>query len=128
MAKAVLGYGLVKLGKLEGIATLTGAVDWFEKSKLLFPRTWYALWLADAHLRLGDPGIAGRLAEEVLPRTRERGYRYFEGMAERLLGTSLVPGDPLAAASHREAGGATLVAGGGREEGASGVGSTRKAR
>ncbi len=116
MAKAVLGYGLVKLGKVDGIATLTGAVDWFEKSKLLFTRTWYALWLADAHLRLGDPGIARRLAEEVLPRTRERGYRYFEGMAERLLGTSLVPVDPLAAASHLEAGGAILEEVGARNE------------
>ncbi len=116
MAKAVLGYGLVKLGNLDGIATLTEAVAWFEKSQLLFTRTWYALWLADAHLRVGDPGSARRLAEEVLPRTRERGYRYFEGMAERLLGTALVPADQPAAAAHLEAAGAILEEVGARNE------------
>jgi tetratricopeptide (TPR) repeat protein len=104
MARAVLGYGLVKAGKVEtGIGKLAEAVEWFERSQLVFTRTWYAIWLGDAYLRAGDPASARRLSEEVLARSQERGYRYFEGMAERLLGTSLASVDPAAAALHIEA-------------------------
>ena len=116
MARAVLGYGLVKLGNRDGIAMVAEQVAWFEKARLLFTWTWYALWLADAYLRVEDDARAGQLAAEVLPRTRERGYRYFEGMAERLLGTSLVSVDPAAAAPHLAAAQEILVEVGARNE------------
>jgi class 3 adenylate cyclase/tetratricopeptide (TPR) repeat protein len=104
MARAVLGYGLVKVGKAEtGIGMLAEAVEWFDRSHLVFTRTWYAIWLADAYLRAGDAANARRLGEEVLARSQERGYRYFEGMAERLLGTALASVEPAVAALHIEA-------------------------
>jgi class 3 adenylate cyclase/tetratricopeptide (TPR) repeat protein len=104
MARAAMGYGLVKLGKIdEGIALLEEAVEWFGQSRLAFTRAWYAIWLADSHLRNGDPVSARRLAEEVRAKSREAGYRYFEGLAERLLGTALLTADRVAAAQHLDA-------------------------
>jgi class 3 adenylate cyclase/tetratricopeptide (TPR) repeat protein len=103
MARAAMGYGLVKSGKADdGIALLQDAVDWFERSRLAFTRAWYAIWLADSHLLAGDDGAARRLAEEVRAKSHEAGYRYFEGLAERLLGTALLAEDPAAAARHLE--------------------------
>ncbi len=104
MTRAAMGYGLVKLGRMdEGIAMLTDAVDWFERSRLTFTRAWYAIWLADSHLRRGDAASARRLAEEVLAKSRESGYRYFEGLAERLLGTALLAEDSAGAVRHLDA-------------------------
>jgi class 3 adenylate cyclase/tetratricopeptide (TPR) repeat protein len=104
MARASMGYGLVKAGKIgEGIALLKDAVDWFDRSHLAFTRTWYAIWLADSHIRNGDCGSARVLAEEALAKSRAAGYRYFEGLAQRLLGTALVEDDPPAAAQHLQA-------------------------
>jgi tetratricopeptide (TPR) repeat protein len=101
MAKAAMGYGLVKAGKTEaGLTMLADAVDWFGQARLPFTRTWYTLWLADAHVMIGNPDRARALAEDVLPLIRDCGYRYFEGIAERLLGTSLVSVDPQAAVEH----------------------------
>jgi tetratricopeptide (TPR) repeat protein len=101
MARAAMGYGLVKLGKIDdGIAMLADAVDWFERSKLTFTRAWYAIWLADSHLRNDDAASARRLAEEVLAKSRDAGYRYFEGLAERLLGTARLADDRTAASHH----------------------------
>jgi len=103
MTRAAMGYGLVKLGKAEeGIAMLSEAVDWFGRSKLTFTRAWYAIWLADSHLLCGDAASALGLAEEVLAKSRDSGYRYFEGLAERLLGTALLGTDRAAAARHLE--------------------------
>jgi class 3 adenylate cyclase/tetratricopeptide (TPR) repeat protein len=104
MARASMGYGLVKVGRIdEGIATLQSAVDWFRTSKLTFTGAWYAIWLADSHLRRGDAPAARQLAEETLAKSRDAGYRYFEGLAERLLGTALVGHDATAAAEHLQA-------------------------
>jgi hypothetical protein len=117
MSRAAQGYGLVKVGKVDsGIEMLAEAVDWFEKSRLPFTRAWFALWLADAHLLVGEPSRAQALAENVLPTVRDAGYRYFEGMAERLLGASLVPTDPEAAARHLDVGRRILEEVGSRNE------------
>jgi len=105
MTKAVQGYGLVKIGKADvGIARLSDAVDWLMKGQLIFTATWYALWLADAYLMIGERARAQALAEQLLPTIREFGYRCFEGMAERMLGTALVDADPMVAARHLEVG------------------------
>jgi tetratricopeptide (TPR) repeat protein len=117
MARAARGYGLIKAGRAaEGLAELTGAVAWLERAQLRFTRAWYAIWLADGHLRLADPHAARRLAEDVLALSREVGYRYFEGLAERLLGTSLVADDPPAAARHLDTAMAILDEVGARNE------------
>jgi tetratricopeptide (TPR) repeat protein len=101
MIKAARGYGLVKLGEIEaGITALAEAVQWFESSHLPFTQAWYALWLADSYVRAGDRVRARQLAEQVLAKSQETEYRYFEGMAERLLGASLLLDDPGAAAHH----------------------------
>jgi class 3 adenylate cyclase/tetratricopeptide (TPR) repeat protein len=91
MARAARGYGLVKTGyPAVGIAELTEAVTWFGASKLPFTRAWFALWLADAYLLLGERAKARPIAEDVLDVSRDAGYHYFEGIAERVLGASLV--------------------------------------
>jgi hypothetical protein len=51
----------------------------------------------------GDAASARRLAEEVLDKSRESGYRYFEGLAERLLGTALLAEDSAGAVRHLDA-------------------------
>jgi class 3 adenylate cyclase/tetratricopeptide (TPR) repeat protein len=117
MTKAAQAYGLVKNGKVDvGIAMLTEAVEWFEKSRLPFTRAWFALWLADAYLFVGEASRAQALAEDVLPTVRDAGYRYFEGMAERLLGASLVTADPATAAQHLDVGRRILEEVGARNE------------
>ena len=117
MTKAAQAYGLVKTGKIDvGIAMLTEAVEWFEKSRLPFTRAWFALWLADAYLFVGEASRARALAEDVLPTVRDAGYRYFEGMAERLLGASLVTADPATAAQHLDIGRRILEEVGARNE------------
>jgi tetratricopeptide (TPR) repeat protein len=104
MARAALGYGLVKSGRADdGIARLQDAVDWLRTSRLMFTATWFAIWLADSHLRAGDAAAARSLVEETLATSREAGYRYFEGLTERLLGTALIDDDPTAATHHLQA-------------------------
>src|SRR5262249_54343268 len=98
------------------IAMLAKEVEWFEKSRLPFTHTWYALWLADAYLMIGEQARAETLAQDVLPTIRESGYRYFEGMAERLLGTSLMAVDLAQAARHLETGRQILEEVGARNE------------
>ena len=117
MAHAARGHGLVKKGEAAaGIAELAEAVAWFEQSALPFTRSWFALWLADCYNRTGEPLKAWRIASEVLAKSREVGYRHFEGMAERLLGASLISQDPTAAIDHLEAGRRILAEVGGRNE------------
>jgi tetratricopeptide (TPR) repeat protein len=104
MAKAAQGYGQVKAGELAvGTARLEEAVAWFDRSHL--PRTYarFALCLGEAYVRQARPAEARALFERALGMSRELGYRYFEGVAHRLLGESLVTEAPPAAAQHLEA-------------------------
>jgi len=105
MVKAVRGYALIKSGDLEsGIALLGEAVSWFERSRLRYTRSQYALWLSEGYIRAGQLDKARSVLTGVLRQSREVGYRHLEGVTERLLGQCLLAGDPDSAASHLEAG------------------------
>ena len=102
VVRAVKGYCLVKTGQLEaGVAELTDALAWFERSHLGHLRWSFGFWLAEGYLRLGDRSRARALAEEILAAGREESRRA-EGVGERLLGESLMAADPAAAAGHLE--------------------------
>src|SRR5262249_44303096 len=67
MTKAVRGYGKIKLGQVDsGTADLNEAMLWFEKSRLRYTHTRYALLLAEGYLRQGDSAAARSLIESVL--------------------------------------------------------------
>jgi tetratricopeptide (TPR) repeat protein len=101
MARAAHGYGLVKAGKADaGIAELADAVAWFARANLDRTRLAFAIWLADAYVRLGNRARARTLCDELLATSAEAGYRNLEGMAHRLLGESLAPDDAAGAARH----------------------------
>jgi tetratricopeptide (TPR) repeat protein len=103
MIRAVRGYGLVKRGDLEaGTAELAEAVAWFGRSQLHYTRSLFAIWLAEGQLALGQRAEARATVDGVVVTARENGYRHLEGVAERLLGETLPPGDP-AAAGHLDA-------------------------
>jgi class 3 adenylate cyclase/tetratricopeptide (TPR) repeat protein len=101
ITRAVRGYGRVKAGETaSGMEDLREALAWLERSRLRYQRARFALWLAEGHLREGDPVGARGVIEDVLGISRDFGYRRVEGEAERLLGESLIPDDPTAAADH----------------------------
>jgi tetratricopeptide (TPR) repeat protein len=90
MAKAVRGYGKIKLGQVDdGIADLSESVAWFEKSRLRYTHARYGLLLAEGHLRRGDRAVARPLIEGLLETSRALGYLHFEGTARWLLGECL---------------------------------------
>jgi len=104
MIKATQGHGLVKAGEIAaGTAALAEAVAWFERSHLHYTRSLFALHLGEAYLRQGDLVRVGMICEEVLATSREAGYRRLEGVAQRLLGESIVADDPIAAVEHLDA-------------------------
>jgi class 3 adenylate cyclase/tetratricopeptide (TPR) repeat protein len=91
------GYGLVKTGAVAaGLAELGEAVAWFQRSQLHFTSSLFSLWLAEAHLALGQRSEAHAILDTVLAYTRENEYRLVTGVAERLLGEALGPEDPAA--------------------------------
>jgi tetratricopeptide (TPR) repeat protein len=100
MAKAVRGYGKIKLGQIDsGIADLGESVAWFEKSRLRYTRARYGLLLAEGYLRRGDRASACPLIESLLETSRTLGYLHFEAMAcwlmaEYLLSEAHVSAEP----------------------------------
>ena len=103
MARAGLAYGQVKAGDLAaGVAGLTEAVAWFERSNLRFSRSSWGLRLAEGYIKTGDRAQARALVAEILTSCHEFGHRHLEGAAERLLGEIMAPDDPSAAAAHLE--------------------------
>ena len=98
MAKGLRGYGQIRADRVAaGVADLDEAVEWFEKSRLRYPRLRFALWLAEGHLRRRDRAAARPLIEGVLATSREMGYLHFEGAASWLMGESLAPEAPVTA-------------------------------
>ena len=103
MAKAVRGYGEIKLGQLDaGIADLSEAVGWFENSRLRYTHARYAVWLAEGHLRRGDRAAARSLIEDVLQASRKTGYLQLEGVASWLMGECLASEAPASAEPYVE--------------------------
>jgi tetratricopeptide (TPR) repeat protein len=99
--KGIRGYGLIKTGRLQaGIAALDDVLTWYDRSRLRFTRSLFAVWLADGYLHQGDRRRARAVAQEVFAASRDVGYRYLEGMARRLLGECAVPEDAAGAAAH----------------------------
>jgi tetratricopeptide (TPR) repeat protein len=102
-AKAVRGYGQIKMGRLDaGIAEMTEALAWFESFRLRQPSLRWALWLVEGRLLRGDVGRARSLAIDILNESREAGYRYIEGLACWLMSQCLGRDDPVAAAEYVE--------------------------
>ena len=101
MVGAMRGYGLVKGGDAAaGTTGLGEAVAWFERSRLHYTRWSFVIRLGEGYLRLGDRERARACFEEVLDKSREGGYRFLEGVAERLLGEILMLEDRAAATVH----------------------------
>jgi tetratricopeptide (TPR) repeat protein len=104
MAKAVRGYGEIKLGLFDaGITDLSEAVAWFENSRLRYTLQLYVLWLAEGRLRQGERAAAQSLVEDVLQTSRATGYLHFEGLACWLMSECLAPDAPASAESYLEA-------------------------
>ena len=117
MLRIVRGHGLVRAGEAtRGIGELRDALAWLDQSKLRFTRSLAALRLAEAYVAQGHRADARALLDGVLATSRELGYRYLEGVAERLLGECLLAGDPERAARHLEEAAAILDAMGARDE------------
>jgi tetratricopeptide (TPR) repeat protein len=96
--KGIRGYGLVKTGRLDpGIAALVDALAWYDRSRLRFTRSLFAVWLAEGYLRKGDRERARAVSEDILSVSHEVGYRCLEGVARRLLGECAVPDDAVGA-------------------------------
>jgi tetratricopeptide (TPR) repeat protein len=101
MAKVFRGYGEIRAGRFDaGIADLTEAIAWFDRSRLHHVRVTPALRLAEGYLCRGELGTARPLIDDVLTTSRAKGYRYVEGLAHRLLAESLAQESTDAAAEH----------------------------
>ena len=101
MVKVFHGYGEIRAGRLDaGIAELTEAINWFDRSRLHHVRVTPAFRLAEGYLSRGELGTARALIDEVLTTSRAKGYRYVEGLAHRLLADCLAQASPAAATEH----------------------------
>jgi tetratricopeptide (TPR) repeat protein len=95
MVRAAHGYAQIKAGNYDaGIAELSEVLAWSERSHLQYTRSHQALWLAEGHIRRGDPTSAKPLVEEVLSTSQTMGYLHFEGRARWLLGECLATEAP----------------------------------
>jgi class 3 adenylate cyclase/tetratricopeptide (TPR) repeat protein len=100
-AKVFRGYGAIRAGRLDaGIADLTEAIAWFDRSGLHHARVTPALRLAEGYLSRGELGTAQALIDDVLTVSRAKGYRYVEGLAHRLLAECLAVESPVVAMEH----------------------------
>lgn len=94
-ARAVRGYGKIKAGQIEdGIAELSEALAWFERSQMRWTHVIVAMWLAEGHLRRGDPASARPMADYILTTSRTAGYLQYEGRGCWLLAECLAAEAP----------------------------------
>ncbi len=98
MAKAAIGYAEIKAGRVDaGIAQLSQALAWFDRSDHRYSYLRYALWLAEGHLRRGDRASARLLIDDVLETSRRMGYLHCEGLARWLMSECLAAEAPASA-------------------------------
>jgi tetratricopeptide (TPR) repeat protein len=103
MAKAACGYAEIKAGRVDaGIAGLSEALAWLDRSDLHYSHIFYALWLAEGHLRRGDRATARPLLDDLLNTCRTAGYLHLEGRACWLMGECLAAEAPAAANDYVE--------------------------
>jgi tetratricopeptide (TPR) repeat protein len=101
MAKVFRGYGQIKAGRLDaGIAELGEATAWLDRSRLSHVRMAPALRLAEGYLRRGKYAAARALIDDVLSSSRAAGYRFLEGLANRLMADCLAVEAPVVAMQH----------------------------
>jgi transcriptional regulator with AAA-type ATPase domain/tetratricopeptide (TPR) repeat protein len=62
----------------------------------------YAVWLGEAHLLIGDRAQARQALDECLSIAERHGMRYLVGSAHRLLGEAMRPDDAARAVAHFE--------------------------
>jgi class 3 adenylate cyclase/tetratricopeptide (TPR) repeat protein len=104
MAKAARAYAEVKGGQPDkGVAGLSEAIVWFNRSDLRYTHLFYVLWLAEGHLRRGDRVSARPLLDEVLETSRKTGYPQLEGRACWLMSEYLAAEAPASAEEYAEA-------------------------
>lgn len=97
LVRAVHGYGQIKAGRFDaGIAELSRALAWLDRSAFRFTYLAFALWLAEGYLRFGDTTSARPFIQGILDASSANGYIYIEGRAHWLMGDCLaaegVPG------------------------------------
>ncbi|MBI3636203.1 MAG: hypothetical protein HY216_08320 [Candidatus Rokubacteria bacterium] len=101
MVKAMQGIAEMKLGDVQSaVRDLSEAVQWFEQSHIHFTRAFWGVRLAEAHVAAGNEAAARTVAEDIRATSRQLGYAFMEGIAERVLGEVLSGEDPVAAAAH----------------------------
>jgi len=101
MAKVFRGYGQIKAGRFDaGIADLGEAIAWLERSGLSHVRLAPALRLAEGYLGRGEVAAARVAVDDVLSRSRATGYRYLQGLADRLMAECLAGESPAIAMQH----------------------------
>jgi class 3 adenylate cyclase/tetratricopeptide (TPR) repeat protein len=102
-ARAVRAYGKIKAGEVDaGVAELGDAFAWFESSHLRFTRLFFAMWLAEGHLRRGDRASARPLIDDTLATCRGTGYLHYGGRACWLMGECLAAEAPASAEEYIE--------------------------
>ena len=101
MAKVFRGYGLIKAGRPDsGIADLSEAISWLERSGLSHVRLPATLRLAEGYLRSGKYAAARALIADVLSSSQAAGYYYLEGLANHLMAECLLIEAPAVATHH----------------------------
>ncbi len=86
-ALGFLGYALLEKGDLpQAIETLEDSIGRMEKTGMRQLKGWFSVFLADAYLRASRPADALEATREALEVTRESGFHYGAGLAERVRG------------------------------------------
>ncbi|HEV2336635.1 MAG TPA: AAA family ATPase, partial [Stellaceae bacterium] len=101
VARMIRGYGMIKAGRVDaGVAELTDVVAWFEDSQLAHVRSITCLWLVEGYLAQGNTVGARPLIEKIIETCRNAGYRYYEGLAHRVMADCIASELPLGAERH----------------------------
>ena len=101
-ANAILAWAWCLAGDpARGVGVLGPIVD---RSRAVRWRAgeFYAVWLGEAYLMMGDPARAAQAVGECLEIAERHGMRYLIGSAYRLLGEAARSSDPAQASAHFE--------------------------